>query len=74
MTKQFEALLFDLGGTLIYFDGSWPEVMQAANRELLTHLQEQGLRLADRHRQRPDQGEGDGLEDERHHPVVGVDP
>ena len=45
MTKQFEALLFDLGGTLIYFDGSWPEVMQAANRELLTHLQEQGLRL-----------------------------
>jgi 2-haloalkanoic acid dehalogenase type II len=45
MPKRFDALLFDLGGTLIYFDGGWPEVMQAADHELVAHLQSQGLQL-----------------------------
>ncbi len=43
--RRFDALLFDLGGTLIYFDGGWPEVMQAADQELVEHLQNQGLQL-----------------------------
>jgi putative hydrolase of the HAD superfamily len=45
MPKRFNALLFDLGGTLIYSDASWPEVMQAANQELVAQLQRQGLQL-----------------------------
>ncbi len=45
--RRFDALLFDLGGTLIYFDGGWPEVMQTANQELVAHLQGQGLQLDD---------------------------
>lgn len=45
MASQIKAVLFDLGGTLIYFDGAWPDVMQSANQELLAHLQEQGLNL-----------------------------
>ncbi len=45
MANKIEAVLFDLGGTLIYFDGAWPEVMQSANQELLSHLHEQGLQL-----------------------------
>lgn len=34
-----KAVLFDLGGTLIYFDGDWPKVLQTANEDLLNHLQ-----------------------------------
>ncbi len=45
MANRIEAVLFDLGGTLIYFDGAWPDVMQSANQELLSHLQEQGLKV-----------------------------
>lgn len=45
MVKEFKAVLFDLGGTLIYFDGAWNEVMQAATIQLLEHLQGFGLRL-----------------------------
>ena len=45
MPNPIKAVLFDLGGTLIYFDGNWVEVAEAANRELLQHLQEQGLQL-----------------------------
>ena len=45
MQGAIKAVLFDLGGTLIYFDGNWAEVAEAANRELYLHLQQQGLRL-----------------------------
>jgi 2-haloalkanoic acid dehalogenase type II len=43
--NAFDAVIFDLGGTLIYFDGSWPEVMQRADQTLFDHLQNAGLRL-----------------------------
>lgn len=46
--RPFEVVLFDLGGTLLHFEGSWPELMQAANQELLNYLREQGLELNDR--------------------------
>ena len=42
---KFKAVLFDLGGTLIYFDGAWHEVMQSAMQELLDHLYKQGFKL-----------------------------
>ncbi len=42
---RFKAVLLDLGGTLIYFDGTWHEVMQTASLQLLEHLQELGLKL-----------------------------
>jgi 2-haloalkanoic acid dehalogenase type II len=42
---KFKGVLFDLGGTLIYFDGIWPEVMQNATQELLDHLNQQGFEL-----------------------------
>jgi len=45
MENKIEAVLFDLGGTLIFFDGAWPNVMQSADLELVSHLQEQGLQL-----------------------------
>ena len=40
-----KALIFDLGNTLIYFDGHWPEVYAAADRQLVTALQDAGLAL-----------------------------
>jgi putative hydrolase of the HAD superfamily len=45
MRRPFKALFFDLGGTLIYFDGTWPDVMQTAAVELTTYLQKIGLQL-----------------------------
>ena len=43
--RHFEAIIFDLGGTLIYFEGSWPEVMAEAGMELHRSLSETGLDL-----------------------------
>jgi len=43
--RHFEAIIFDLGGTLIYFEGSWPEVMAEAGMELHRSLSEAGLDL-----------------------------
>jgi len=43
--RHFEAIIFDLGGTLIYFEGSWPEVMAEAGAELHRSLREAGLDL-----------------------------
>ena len=43
--RHFEAIIFDLGGTLIYFEGSWPEVMAEAGMELHRSLREAGLDL-----------------------------
>lgn len=45
MSRAIEAVLFDLGGTLIHFEGAWPDLIQTANQELLKNLQEQGLLL-----------------------------
>jgi 2-haloalkanoic acid dehalogenase type II len=41
--KQFEAILFDLGDTLIYFDGDWPTVFERARQAMLASLQKSGL-------------------------------
>jgi len=41
----FDALLFDLGNTLIYFDGDRPLVFAQADAELLHHLKLAGLNL-----------------------------
>jgi HAD superfamily hydrolase (TIGR01662 family) len=38
-----KALIFDLGGTLFYFDGDWPEVFAQADAELIDHLKAGGL-------------------------------
>ncbi len=43
MQRAIEAVLFDLGGTLIHFEGAWPDLMQTANKELLKNLEEHGL-------------------------------
>jgi 2-haloalkanoic acid dehalogenase type II len=45
MPRAIEAVLFDLGGTLIHFEGAWPDLMETANQELLKNLEEQGLTL-----------------------------
>ncbi len=42
---RFEAILFDLGNTLVYFDGEWPQVFAQADAELLRLLQDAGLEL-----------------------------
>lgn len=42
---MIDSVIFDLGGTLLYFDGNWAEVMSQANQELLGHLREAGLSL-----------------------------
>ena len=44
--NAFEAVLFDLGSTLIFFDGAWPEVLPRLNQALLLALQDSGLALA----------------------------
>jgi putative hydrolase of the HAD superfamily len=38
-----KAVIFDLGNTLIYFTGAWPEVMSRADNALMRHLQAAGL-------------------------------
>jgi HAD superfamily hydrolase (TIGR01549 family) len=45
VSRHFEAIIFDLGGTLIYFEGSWPEVMAEAGMELHRSLTAAGLDL-----------------------------
>ena len=42
---KIKAVLFDLGGTLLYFDGELPQVLEDANRELLRFLQGRGVML-----------------------------
>jgi putative hydrolase of the HAD superfamily len=42
---KLAGVLFDLGNTLLHFDGAWPEVMQAADAELLSYLQQEGFQL-----------------------------
>jgi HAD superfamily hydrolase (TIGR01662 family) len=45
MTGPIKALLFDLGNTLMHFDGEWPEVMARADKSLLKDLQDRGFDL-----------------------------
>jgi putative hydrolase of the HAD superfamily len=45
MAKNFEAIFFDLGDTLLYFDGDWPEVFFQARQVLLNSLQQSGIDL-----------------------------
>ncbi len=45
MSPRLQAVLFDLGGTLIHFEGTWPSVMQSADQELVSHLQSQGFAI-----------------------------
>ncbi len=42
---RFPYVLFDLGGTLIYFDGDWATVMIAALRKSTEYLRSQGYAL-----------------------------
>lgn len=42
---RFKVLLFDLGDTLLYFSGAWPEVFGAARQAMLANLQSAGLEL-----------------------------
>lgn len=42
---RFKGLLFDLGNTLLYFDGTWPEVFAKSDKELSTHLRSEGFDL-----------------------------
>jgi len=44
--RRFEAILFDLGSTLIYFDSPWPEVLSQADQALEQSLEASGLAVA----------------------------
>lgn len=41
--RPFDAIIFDLGSTLIYFDGIGEEIYRQANEELFSHLQKTGI-------------------------------
>ncbi|MCL4257935.1 MAG: HAD family hydrolase [Anaerolineales bacterium] len=43
--SPLKAIFYDLGNTLLYFDGAWPEVQRRADAQLLAHLQDEGLTL-----------------------------
>jgi len=43
--RPFEAIIFDLGSTLIYFDGVWAEVIPHAIKALYQSLVDSGLEL-----------------------------
>jgi len=43
--RRFELVIFDLGGTLIYFDGDWEEVVFEANQQLYQGLRNAGFDL-----------------------------
>lgn len=45
MQPRFKGIFFDLGNTLLYFQGIWPEVMRQADEALLAHLHGQGFTL-----------------------------
>ena len=42
-----KGVLFDLGNTLLYFDGDWLEVMGRANQRMIDRLQNTGFELDD---------------------------
>src|SRR5512135_790388 len=45
ISLRFPYVLFDLGSTLIYFEGDWPGVMDAALREATQYLRSLGYAL-----------------------------
>jgi len=45
MKSGIEAIIFDLGNTLLYFDGDWPEVLDRAELALIYRLQGDGLTI-----------------------------
>lgn len=45
MKNPFDAILFDLGSTLIYFDGDWLQVFNQANAELIAGLKAAGYQI-----------------------------
>jgi len=47
LPRKIEALLFDLGSTLIYFDADWQPVLTDADQALVSSLAESGLILPD---------------------------
>lgn len=42
---EIKTVIFDLGSTLIYFNGEWHEVYAQGNQELLNHLEAAGISL-----------------------------
>ena len=44
-TRPFQVVLFDLGSTLINFEGKWPDIMPQANRQMVETLLDLGYRL-----------------------------
>lgn len=40
-----KGVLFDLGNTLLYFDGDWPDVLARADQGMFARLEQAGLRL-----------------------------
>ena len=45
LNGRFEAILFDLGSTLIYFDANWREILPASDAALMLGLKNAGLEL-----------------------------
>lgn len=45
MARKFDLVLFDLGDTLMYFDGVYLEILEQANQHLFQALVEAGYRL-----------------------------
>ena len=43
--RRFELVIFDLGGTLIYFDGNWEDVINEAQQSLYEGLRDAGFDL-----------------------------
>lgn len=43
--SRFELIIFDLGNTLMYFDGDWPSVMLRASQNMFFALRNSGLDL-----------------------------
>ena len=43
--RRFDAILLDLGDTLLYFDGDWPKVFAEARQAMLHSLRSSGLQL-----------------------------
>jgi FMN phosphatase YigB (HAD superfamily) len=42
-SKTIDVVLFDLGNTLLFFEGNWPQVLDEANRTLTRSLQQAGV-------------------------------
>jgi HAD superfamily hydrolase (TIGR01549 family) len=42
---SIKGVLFDLGNTLLYFDGDWPDVLARADRGMFARLEQAGLTL-----------------------------